>query len=612
LSQSVKVLVVEQRDSEQFFARRVLPKHARRHTCRSAKSEQDLRKMAREFNPDIVFCADEMPRGSREAALDLLQLLSLQAESLLIAEVDSGSAPGDRAAPGEESPPLNRAAQVAPGRPAPDDGTAREHAEPAAPWPMPLPSILESNRDAVVLGDSAGWITHANSKACELLAESAGRHLGTLLGAEYEFASKGRRLHRLGFFDALTALPTPVHTSELTERLLVRSRAREQPVALPIAARDLSGLRLMTEAHGHAMGDKVLDIITGELQSGAVGCGLVARIGPDDIIVILPDLSDPGNAAVNVRREGRLTARPAAAAERPAARPVNPPPPLQAPASPQPPASPIVVGFKSALSRQAIGVHYQPQYELKTGRCCGLQALARWVLTNGDVIAPAVFIPVVEQAGMIDTLGAHMLRSACERAAALRGREMEGLTVSVSVSNLQITGSFTAALADILKASGVGASRLELEIAETALPKDREPTIRCLQQWKQMGVRIAMTISGNDGSSLGYLAKIPVDRLKLDRSLIHRMTQDANDAGMVKALITLGAVHEIPVIAQGVETEAQLYMLLQFGCPQAQGFLFARPMSGVHALIALRKPWGNLSKSLVPSKAAISAERATR
>jgi EAL domain-containing protein (putative c-di-GMP-specific phosphodiesterase class I) len=102
-----------------------------------------------------------------------------------------------------------------------------------------------------------------------------------------------------------------------------------------------------------------------------------------------------------------------------------------------------------------------------------------------------------------------------------------------------------------------------------------------------------------------------VDRVKLDRSLIHRMTATENDAGMVKSLIKLAEVHEIPVIALGVETEAQFRMLLDFGCPQAQGFLFARPMSGVHALLALRKPWGNLSKSVARPKPASRAERAS-
>jgi EAL domain-containing protein (putative c-di-GMP-specific phosphodiesterase class I)/GGDEF domain-containing protein len=623
LNQPIKVLIVEQRDSQPFLALRVNSKHARCLTRQSVESEQDLRKAAQEFDPDLVFCADEMLRGSREAALDLLQLLSLQAAKLLIVEVADGSALRTESMMRDELP---RVHDVAPAGPTPAVGTTREHAEPAPPWPTPLPAILDSNWDAVVLGDAAGWITHANSRACQLLAESAGRHLGTLLGAEYDFASKGRQLHRLGFFDAVTALPTPVHTSDLTVRILARARAREPHAALPVAAMDLSGLRLMTEAHGHAMSDTVLENIAGELRSGAVGCGMIARIGPDDIIVVLPDPSDPADATVNVRREGRLTAAPAVAVKRPVEASVGPVEtsarPLEASVRPaaQPAnrapletqASTIGAGLLNALSRQAIGVHYQPQYDLKTGRGCGLQALARWVLTNGDVIAPAVFIPVVERAGMIDTLGAHMLKSACDRAAAWRGREMEGLTVSACVSNLQITRSFTAALADILKASGVAASRLELEIAETALAANREATIRCLQQWKQMGVRIAMNISGDDGSSLGCLAKIPVDRLKLDRSLIHRMTQNQDDAGMVKALITLGAVHEIPVIAQGVETEEQLYMLLQLGCPQAQGFLLARPMSGVHALIALRKPWGNLAKSLARPNPSIAAERATR
>jgi EAL domain-containing protein (putative c-di-GMP-specific phosphodiesterase class I)/PAS domain-containing protein len=577
LNHPVKVLVVETRDSERFISRRLQDKHARDLAWHTAASECDLRKIAQDFNPGIVFCADEMLPGCRDGALDLLQLLSLQAAKILIAEVGDGLPSWDLTDASSPHTPAHAAV--------PPAAAAEEHAEPATPWPLPLPAILETSWDAVVLSDGAGWITHANSKACEILGETAGKHLGTLLGTGCDFAAKGRRLHRLGFFDAVTGLPSPAHTSELTGRILARTR--DEHAALPVAALDLSGLRLMSEERGHAISDAVLDAIAGELQSGAVGCGMVARVGADDVLVMLPDPCHPSDAVVNVCAAGRSAVR--SAEPSPAA--ANP---LPAPED----ASLLDAGLQNALTRQTIGVHYQPQYELQSGRGIGVQALARWFLTNGDVIAPAEFIPVAERAGMIDTLGAQVLKSACDRAAAWRGRDLERLTVSVNVSNLQITESFSAVVAGILKSSGVAATRLELEIAESALLANRETTIRCLTTWKQMGVRIALNLSGKDASSLAYLAKIPVDRLKLDRSLIHRMTLTSNDAGMVRSLIKIAEVHEIAVIAHGVETEAQFQMLLNFGCPQAQGFLFARPMSGVHALLALRKPWGNLAKSV--------------
>ncbi len=600
MNQSVKVLVVETRDSERFLSRRLQNKHARELAWHSAASECDLRKVAQDFNPGIVFCADEMLPGRRDAALELLQLLSLQASKILIAEVSDVSSPCDLVealSPDSRAPAAAATAAGATATAAGATATAQAHAEPAPPWPAPLPSILDTSWDAVVLSDGAGWITHANSKACEILAESAGRHLGTLLGTAEDSAAKGRGLHRLGFFDAVTALPSPAHTSELAMRIL--ARVRDSQAALPVAALDLSGLRLMSERYGPATSDAVLDIIAAGLQSGSVGCGMVARVGADDVLVVLPDPCHPSDAVINVRGEGRSAVR--SAESMPAM--ANPMPAQQQ-------GSLLDAGLQNALNRQTIGVHYQPQYDLQSGRGCGVQALARWFLTNGDVIAPAEFIPAAERAGMIDTLGAQVLKSACERAAAWRGRDLERLTVSANVSNLQITQSFSAVVAGILKASGVAAARLELEIAESALLANREATIRCLMNWKQMGVRIALNLSGKDASSLGYLAKIPVDRVKLDRSLIHRMTVNENDAGMVKSLIKLAEVHEIAVIAQGVETEAQFQMLLEFGCPQAQGFLFARPMSGVHALLALRKPWGNLSNSVARPKAPIRAERA--
>jgi len=610
LNHSVKVLVVERRDAQHCISRRLKKKHAREFAWRTVASECDLRKVAQDFNPGIVFCAEEMP-GSRDAALELLQLLSPQAPELLIAEVGEAEslcevaelpAPAPAAVP--TAAPRGRAVDAnanseananANGK-ANADADVNERAAPAAPWPTPLPAILDTSRDAVVLSDGAGWITHANARACHILGGSADRHLGTLLGIAYDFASKGRRLHRLGFFDAATALPSPVHTSELAVRIL--ARAPDEQAALPVAALDLSGLRLMNQSCGQAMGDAVLEIIAGELRSGAVGCGMVARVGADDVLVILPDPCHPSDAVVNVRGERRAAGR---SADPGAANPV----------AAQRPASTVDAGLKNALHRQTIGVHYQPQYELQTGRGCGVQAFARWFLTNGDVIAPAEFIPVAERAGMIDTLGAHVLKSACERTAVWRGRDLESLIVSVNVSNLQITESFAAVVAGILKASGLAASRLELEIAESALLAKPEATIRCLRKWKQTGVRIALNISGNDASSLRYLAKIPADRLKLDRSLIERMTKTANDAGLVKSLIKLAEVHEIAVIAQGVETEAQFQMLRDFGCTQAQGFLLARPMSGVHALLALRKPWGNLPKSVARPNPAIPSERAS-
>ena len=251
----------------------------------------------------------------------------------------------------------------------------------------------------------------------------------------------------------------------------------------------------------------------------------------------------------------------------------------------------------------------EPQFELSGGRGCGVEALCRWFLTSGDSIAPAVFIPVAERAGMVGTLGAYVLKAACHTAAAWKGRDAQALTLSVNISTLQINEEFTQAMAEILKASGFPAQRLELEIAENALLSGDESTVKWLTLWKERGVRIAVTHSGGNYSDLRYLSSLPVDRLKLDKSLIHRMTSDAKTAAMVSALVALGPQLGIDVTAEGVETAAQLQMLDGMGCQQAQGFLFGRPMPASQVLVVLRKPWGNLPKSVPRPSATVPAAR---
>jgi EAL domain-containing protein (putative c-di-GMP-specific phosphodiesterase class I) len=263
------------------------------------------------------------------------------------------------------------------------------------------------------------------------------------------------------------------------------------------------------------------------------------------------------------------------------------------------PRLPVEAGLDDALQRHAIGVHYQPQFDLQSGRGCGVEALARWVLVSGENVAPAIFIPVAERGGMIDTLGSRMLQSACDTAAAWRGSEAERLTVSVNVSTLQINWKFFGTLAEILETSGLQGPRLELEIAETAVLANTDLTARCLKQWKELGVRVAVNHAGTNYSSLAYLSRLPIDRLKLDRSLIRNMTLADQAAGLVHALISLGGELGIDVIAEGVETEPQFQMLKDLDCRQAQGYLLGRPMPAVQAQIALRKPWGNLPKSVL-------------
>ena len=158
-------------------------------------------------------------------------------------------------------------------------------------------------------------------------------------------------------------------------------------------------------------------------------------------------------------------------------------------------------------------------------------------------------------------------------------------------------------------AEGIGSSFLE--IAETAVLGNSELVAQTLKQWKQLGVRVAVNHAGTNYSSLSYLSRLPIDRLKLDKSLIHSTTLDRKAAGVIHAMISLGAALGIDVIAEGVETEPQFKTLLELGCRQIQGYLLGRPMLAVQAQVALRKPWGNLPKAVLRPRPVIMQKYAS-
>jgi EAL domain-containing protein (putative c-di-GMP-specific phosphodiesterase class I) len=246
-----------------------------------------------------------------------------------------------------------------------------------------------------------------------------------------------------------------------------------------------------------------------------------------------------------------------------------------------------------ALRRNALNLEYQPQFDLGTGRGCGVEALARWALSTGENVAPSVFIPLAERTGIIHALGAWVLKSACETAYAWCGRDVQRTTLSVNVSTLQIDKDFHSVIEECLNQTGFPAQQLELEITESALIKDTGLTIEYLKQWKELGVQIAVDDFGSGYSSLNYLSRLPIDRLKLDQSLICQMTVNKKGAIVVRSIVSLGAELGLDVIAEGVETEQQLRMLTDLGCPRAQGYLLGRPMPAQQAQIALTRPWGN-------------------
>jgi diguanylate cyclase (GGDEF)-like protein len=245
-----------------------------------------------------------------------------------------------------------------------------------------------------------------------------------------------------------------------------------------------------------------------------------------------------------------------------------------------------------AIENRELTLHYQPQFEVHSGRACGVEALTRWFRDNGEAIEPRVFIPLAEQTGLIGALGAWVLQEACETVAGWHIPGEPPPTLCVNVSTLQIHESMCAVIRRAVERARFPAEHLELEITEGSLMKDPEAVLECLRRWKELGVRIAVDDFGTGYSSLSYLSRMPVDRLKLDKSLIRSLTTKRKDAAIVRSIIALGNDLGVSVIAEGVETEQQFQLLKELGCLQVQGYLLARPgpPEDVQALLTSR--WG--------------------
>jgi diguanylate cyclase len=217
---------------------------------------------------------------------------------------------------------------------------------------------------------------------------------------------------------------------------------------------------------------------------------------------------------------------------------------------------------------------YQPQKDIRDGRVIGFEALLRWKHATRGEIPPAEFIPVAEESGIILQIGEWVLRAACREAATWR----QPLTVAVNVSAVQIhNANFAHTVHEILYETGLPPGRLELEVTETVLVHDLNRALATLRRIKILGVRIAMDDFGTGYSSLSNLRAFPFDKIKIDSSFIKSVDVNDQGAAIVRSVLGLGRALGLPVLAEGVETAAELAFLENELCNEAQGYLFGMP-----------------------------------
>ena len=252
--------------------------------------------------------------------------------------------------------------------------------------------------------------------------------------------------------------------------------------------------------------------------------------------------------------------------------------------------------LRSAVTRNELALHYQPQ-ALIGGEITGFEALARWHHPRYGMVSPSTFIPLAEESGIIMALGEWIMRTACREAASWP----RPLNIAINLSPVQFQhGDLPSMVHQVLLDTGLPPARLELEITEGVLIGDFTRAVSILRRLKNLGVRIAMDDFGTGYSSLSYLQSFPFDKIKIDQTFIANLTHSQQSATIIRAVIALGRGLDLPVVAEGVETEEQLSFLASKSCDGIQGYIVGRPKPiAEYAEVVGRAPFGKKKKPTI-------------
>ena len=468
--------------------------------------------------------------------------------------------------------------------------------------------------------DEMGLLTHTFNHMTQKLSESQSEVASYQRTLEEKVAQRTKELeiatahaYRLAQHDILTGLPNRSLLNQRLKQILAQAQRDGTQVACVFL--DFDHFKRINDTLGHDAGDQLLQAIAQRLSGAVRESDTVARLGGDEFVVILPGL-DPALAVsevmVVVNRVQEAFLAPFRLADQ------MPTLTLSAGVAVYPTdaadgvalikqADTAMYAAKDAgrnafrfftadmntrvqmrlqletdmrrgLMDDEFFLVYQPQIEMQTGRACGVEALLRWRDPQRGVISPNEFIPVAEESGMIQALGARVLRDACRQVVGWHKQHMPlRLSVNLSVQQLQ-HDSWLSVVEDALKSSGLAARHLDLEITESVIITHPEKAVATLMKLKQLGVSITIDDFGTGYSSLSYLARLPIHGVKIDQRFVHGLDKNRNDEAITQAIIALSHSLGLKCIAEGVETAAQFNFLKGLGCEEAQGFLISYPL----------------------------------
>jgi diguanylate cyclase (GGDEF)-like protein/PAS domain S-box-containing protein len=416
------------------------------------------------------------------------------------------------------------------------------------------------------------------------------------------------RVAHMARHDALTDLPNRTLFAERLDKAIQAAAKAQQSIA--VLALDLDRFKSVNDVFGHAEGDRVLVKVADILRRCVGVADTPARIGGDEFIILQTGLDQPagshllaerildtfrqemnvaldpkavgvsigvaiypsdGQNADDLRNAADMALYNAKFAGRGVAAYYSADMDAELRERRQ-----IESELRHAVLRRQLSLVFQPLFDANDGTCTGYEALMRWKHPDLGQVSPSVFISVAEETGIIATLGEWALRESCKAAS----QWDHGLAVAVNVSAVQFRFSnLVDVVSSALEESGLEPHRLELEITETSLLKDRDTTLAILLRLKELGVHVVMDDFGTGYSSLSNLHSFPFDKIKIDRSFISSMEENESARAIVRAIIGLGKSLELPVVAEGIETFSQHRMVIEDGIEQLQGFLLGKPKS---------------------------------
>ena len=473
-------------------------------------------------------------------------------------------------------------------------------------------------------------IQQALKQAYEELEQRVAERTAELVAANaklkdeiFERMQTEQQVWQMAHHDTLTGLPNRALLQDRLNQALGQASRYSHQVAVMFI--DLDRFKGVNDTLGHAVGDELLKEVAERLKLTVRAVDTVARVGGDEFVVVLHEISGPDDAVL-VAEKILATLGKTASIE---SHEVHVTPSIGISIYPDDGGDLVQLMknadtamyhakssgrntfrffasamndeasrfFKlehrliAALDRGELILHYQPLVDLDRQAVCGMEALVRWLDPERGLIVPGEFIPVAEETGLILTVGEWVLHQAMRQNRLWQEQGHPLMLVSVNLSPRQFQQkTLVSTIRNILADTGQPAALLELEITESTLMQDVSETLDKLRELAAMGVKLAIDDFGTGYSSLGYLKRFPVHKLKIDRSFVRDLCDDKEDAAIVAAIVGLARNLDIDIVAEGVETEQQLSMLINFGCRKFQGYYFARPMTPDKSALLFHPP----------------------